>query len=122
MLSLMSFMMAFSQKDTRGGYRDMFREFNTLQGSMTRYDGWNFTVENFYDIPYWHTARNGEYRTWLSEDVFCIEKTDSDRNGYISFYKFFDAFDTRPDSVSLHGEIMLQSDSAVFFAMSIERV
>lgn len=46
--------------------------------------------------------------------MFCIEKTDSDRNGYISFYKFFDAFDTRPDSVSLHGEIMLQSDSAVF--------
>lgn len=59
MLSLMSFMMAFSQKDTRVGYRDMFREFNTLQGGMTRYDGWNFTVENFYDIPYWHTARNG---------------------------------------------------------------
>lgn len=39
MLSLMSFMMAFSQKDTRVGYRDMFREFNTLQGGMTRYDG-----------------------------------------------------------------------------------
>lgn len=36
MLSLMSFMMAFSQKDTRVGYRDMFREFNTLQGGMTR--------------------------------------------------------------------------------------
>ena len=47
MLSLMSFMMAFSQKDTRVGYRDMFREFNTLQGGMTRYDGWNFTVEIF---------------------------------------------------------------------------
>ncbi len=39
MLSLMSFMMAFSQKDTRVGYRDMFREFNTLQGGMTRYEG-----------------------------------------------------------------------------------
>lgn len=39
MLSLMSSMMAFSQKDTRVGYRDMFREFNTLQGGMTRYDG-----------------------------------------------------------------------------------
>lgn len=59
MLSLMSFMMAFSQKDTRGGNRDMFREFNTLQGGLTKYGGWKYIVENFYDIPYWHTARNG---------------------------------------------------------------
>lgn len=114
--------MAFSQKDTRVGYSDMFREFKTSQDGLTPYDGWKYIVENVYDIPFWKTIRNGEYRTWLAEDVFCMEKTDSDRSGYISFYKFFDAFDTRPDSVSLHGEIMLQSDSAVFFAMSIERV
>lgn len=113
-LSLICSTMAFSQKDMRAGYSDMFKQFRTLQNNLSMYDGWKYIVENVYDIPFWKTIRNGEYRTWLTEDVFHIEKTDSDRNGNIYFYKLFDAFDICPDSVSLHGEVMLQSDSAIF--------